>query len=102
MNAWEWTMEPATLEIWQKSVGDLVDVEAAEIAVIELYQGWTRQRGRHPMFGDLRESYDAVCRRLEQERAEEERAKLPAPDESKIPPELRAKAAKRGGDLVRA
>lgn len=109
MSAWDWQMEPGTLESWQNAIASLEDHEAAELAVVELYMGWTRQQGKHPMIGDVTTHYAAVKRRLDAERPSEAIAELPEPIAPPDTPQevlelvnrLRSEG-KRGGDLVRA
>lgn len=108
MAAWEWEMEPDTLDIWQHAIESLSDFTAAEQAVADLYMGRTRKQGR-PMPGDVAEQYRAVVQRLKSDRAEQAVAALP---EAEIPAHVPAHMRElvgnlrgqglRGGDLFRA
>lgn len=74
---WSWQMSQMTQDVWLHNLERWDDVEAAEIAVIELVGQLTHR----PNLGEIRTHYEAVSRRLQHERpkiAPEVRPVLPA------------------------
>lgn len=57
--AWDWVMEPETFELWSDAVAELLDADAAECGVVDLY----KSQAQRPRIADIIEAYRAQMRR---------------------------------------
>lgn len=61
--AWDWEMADETFDLWTAAVAGLADQEAAELAVLDLFE----HQSRRPGYAEVRTAYDAVRRRVASE-----------------------------------